>query len=421
MPNFSQLPGVPQPMIAGKLRLSCKWALLVRACVLLAIVSTASAQMLARPGWAGSGLNGDPWWKHAVFCDIGAGPDVDFKAITARLDALHSLGIDALILPAPAPPTQKSDTGLDSFDELVRQASVRDIRVVLTLPSTGASADISATARFWLSRGVAGFHLAPATTSPQDYLGLVESLRKITSSTVGERLVISDVISDATQDSAATTQSTSHANAKTAERAANSAGAQLQIDSRFSGLGQADAASIRPLLAESLGRNNVLLNFHAPDSKPNTPQNPAPAKALATILLATHTAALIDADEDLAQPEPAKSADSLPEWYRRLIALHHSNAALRSGNLTLLNFDPQNALVWVSRPTSANALTPPVVVACNLSSSPVQLPLAAAIKDLGLHGSFLRTLLRTDNAMGGQNLNSVTVPPFGVYIGELRR
>jgi hypothetical protein len=107
-------------------------------------------------------------------------------------------------------------------------------------------------------------------------------------------------------------------------------------------------------------------------------------------------------------------------WYRQLVVLNHDNAVLHSGSKTLLDFDAQNALVWVSRPPSASAHTPPVIVICNLSSSPLQLSLAATIKSLNLRGFFLRTLLRSDKAMGAQDINAVTVPPFGVYIGELR-
>jgi len=108
-------------------------------------------------------------------------------------------------------------------------------------------------------------------------------------------------------------------------------------------------------------------------------------------------------------------------WYRKLAALHHDSAVLRNGGKAFLDYDAQNALVWVSRPASQSPLTPPVVVVCNLSSSPVELSLTTAMKSLNLHGAFLRTLLRTDTAMGGQDLDLVKVPAFGVYIGELRR
>ncbi|HEX9198243.1 MAG TPA: hypothetical protein VF865_01695, partial [Acidobacteriaceae bacterium] len=126
-----------------------------------------------------------------------------------------------------------------------------------------------------------------------------------------------------------------------------------------------------------------------------------------------------------AKPHPAASkpvqTDPLTTWYRKLNALHHDNAVIRSGSKVFLDFDAQNALVWVNRPASPSPSTPPIVVACNLSSSPVQLSLAAAMKELNLHGFFLRTILRSDDAMGAQDLNSVNLPPFGVYIGELRR
>ena len=79
-------------------------ARLCRLAALLLFAAFASAQTLARPGLAGSGLNTDPWWAHAVFYRIAPRPEdltheVDFKAMAAKLDALQSLGIDALIVP----------------------------------------------------------------------------------------------------------------------------------------------------------------------------------------------------------------------------------------------------------------------------------------------------------------------------------
>jgi hypothetical protein len=104
-----------------------------------------------------------------------------------------------------------------------------------------------------------------------------------------------------------------------------------------------------------------------------------------------------------------------------LSALHHGNATVRYGSVSLLDFDSQNALVWVIRPASNSGLAPPVVVACNLSSSPLRLSLTSAVHGLNLRGSFLLTLLRSDQAMGPQDLDSVALPPFAVYIGELHR
>ena len=82
--------------------------------------------------------------------------------------------------------------------------------------------------------------------------------------------------------------------------------------------------------------------------------------------------------------------DPLTTWYRQLASLHHDNPVLRSGSVTFLDFDAQNALVWVSKPApNAPRLTAPVVVICNLSSTPLQLSLEDAMKHLNLHGFFL--------------------------------
>ena len=476
--------------------------------MLLAAIGPALAQTMARPGWAGSGLNAETWWQHAVFLKIDGGQkmkidgspanqvdanhaplhqDVDFKAIAGRLDGLQAIGIDALILPMPGLPaqvpagTRARDPGADGtantasataakpdamgdgsgaphdlgdFDELIRQASRHSMRVLLTFTASGDTGILPATAQFWLSRGVAGFELVtPPETSPRDSQTMAQTLRKITGGAAGQRIVISNFNPDRS-DSPASAAGRRETTLGGDGRHGDAAGAQLQIDSRMSRIELPEAANLRPLLAASVAEPNVFLEFHPPPAQAGSPGgNGALAKAVAAILLTTHSAALIDADENLALPAgalptpdaaeawsaappvpasrtaaPAMTprAASLPgaelsDWYRQLSRLHHGNATLEYGSVTTLNFDEQNALVWVSRPASSAGLAPAVVVACNLSATPVELSLSAAIKGLGLHGSFLRTLLRSDAAMGAQNLNLVTLPPFGVYIGELRR
>src|ERR1700676_2213637 len=168
MPN-SFPPNPPAPRMRPSTRR--RW---LTAGLLLATVCAASAQTLARPGWSASGFNADPWWKRAVFYEIKEGDqaspnalgEVDPKTIAANLDSVKSLGIDALILPMPASP--KPNATLDSFDDLIRQSSNRGIHILLTLPAASVNADLSATARFWISRGVSGFHLVtPPATSTQ--------------------------------------------------------------------------------------------------------------------------------------------------------------------------------------------------------------------------------------------------------------
>ena len=421
-------------------------------CLLLAAACSAPAQTLARPGQPGSGLNADLWWRQAVFYRITASPanppggspaeqlrlqqSADYKSIAAQLDALHSLGVDALLVPMPAMPApQAPGPALDDFDELIHQAALRGIRVLVTFPASSVTADLAPTARFWLSRGVAGFHLiTPPSASPQDSQSIVQALRKITNSAAGQRIVLSNFNPGATPaplSSSASRPSSRGTSTPRANRPGDSLSAQLQIDARISQLNLPDAAGLRPLLAQSLATPNLLLDFHPPAPPPGSPDPyPALARAMAAILLTTHSAALIDADPIL-QSQPAlpsatplaavPPAPTLADWYSKLSALHHGNATVRYGSVTTLNFDTQNALVWVIRPASNSGLAPPVVVACNLSSSPLQLSLTSAIHSLNLRGSYLLTLLRTDQAMGAQDLGSVTLPPFAVYIGELHR
>jgi len=393
----------------------------------------APAQTLARPGLAGSGLNTDPWWKQAVFYRFAASPDgpTDYKSIATRLDALHSLGVDALLVPMPAMPASPApDPSLDDFDELIHQAAQRGMRVLVTFIAPSATADLAPTARFWLTRGVAGFHLiTPPNVTPQDSQSIVQSLRKITNSVVGQRIVLSDFnpgTSLSPLASPASRPSSHIVSASRANRSGDSTDAQLQIDARLSQIALPNAASIRPLLAQSLGAPNLLLDFQPPSPPSGSPDPyPALARAMAAILLTSHSAALIDEGLNLqpvATPSSTTpSAPTLADWYSKLSALHHGNATVRYGSVTPLSFDAQNALVWVIRPASNSSLAPPVVVVCNLSSSPLQLSLTSAIHGLNLRGSYLITLLRSDQAMGAQDLNSVALPPFAVYIGELHR
>jgi hypothetical protein len=103
-----------------------------------------------------------------------------------------------------------------------------------------------------------------------------------------------------------------------------------------------------------------------------------------------------------------------------LSALHHGNATISSGANITLNHDDQNILAWVRKPRAVSTISPAIVVICNLSAQPVQLSLKADMQHLRLKGSFLRTILRSDDATGPMHLDGMTIPPYGAYIGELR-
>jgi len=50
----------------------------------------------------------------------------------------------------------------------------------------------------------------------------------------------------------------------------------------------------------------------------------------------------------------------------------------------------------------------------------VHLSLKNDMQKLHLRGNFLRTVIRSDKGMGPMTLDSMTIPAFAVYIGELK-
>lgn len=436
------------------------------ALLLTLVAASAPAQTLAHPGWVGNGIAIESWWQHAVFYKVSAGQpgELSFAELTKRLDALRALGIDALVLPAPELPAPGSNgpmPNLDDLDVLLRQASSRGMRVLLTIQPAAGSSDLASLARFWLNRGVAGLHIAtPPETSPEAAAAMVDSVRKLSAGTAGQRVVLSDV---------APPTDSAPASRPARKGQTNRVATQLQIDSRTGQLSSIDAASLRQFLAQDMTKTNLLLDLQVPRAQSGAAAGDAPplAQALATVTLLLRPTVLIDSTAGLIlqptpeQPEvaeesdqPAKPAipkqappgvylpyvpyvppqkphkpaavklappDPLTVWYQQLDSLHHSNAALRTGAKIFLDHDAQNVLAWVNRPASPSLQNPPVVVLCNLSSSPVELSLADDMKKLNLHGFFLRPLLRSDNGMGAQDIEAVKLAPYAVYIGELRR
>ena len=450
---------------------------LLLACTLSSFVP---AQTLARPRWAGSGMNADPWWKHAVVyhvnpADFSPSEGSPLRGITQRLDYLHSLGVDAILLtPIQPDPTQAQAVDpalgtLDDLDDLIHQASRHNIRILLDLapgtPDAGSPGNLTLIARFWLNRGIAGLHLVGAATSAPTAPQLAE-LRMASSSYLGQRVILSDL------DPSAPTYLPQSANPTR-----NPDAPQLLFDPRAGTVPQLSASAIRPAIdaAQSLiqtGRSMPLLLTDGPaytrsmsryaDGQHNLPI----AKVLATVLLTTGAASQIyygqelgfaaetpasttptsntnpshpvihwddSASSALGQSIPASSPDATPNvaleeadpssllnWYRRLSELRHGNATVSSGATITLNHDDQNVLAWVRKPQTVSTISPALVVICNLSSQPVQLSLKPDIERLHLRGSFLRTVLRSDTGRGPMHLDSMTLEPYAVYIGQLR-
>ena len=116
----------------------------------------------------------------------------------------------------------------------------------------------------------------------------------------------------------------------------------------------------------------------------------------------------VNVSTESAQP------DSLLNWYRRLIALRRSNAALRNGRTVML--DPTNASVLSYARVGTDGET--VIVSLNMSAQPqtVSLGLEAA----GLRGSHLTTLLVNPTSISAPAVGqSLVWPPFAAWVGAL--
>ena len=109
----------------------------------------------------------------------------------------------------------------------------------------------------------------------------------------------------------------------------------------------------------------------------------------------------------------AEEADpnSLLNWYKALIQLKKTNAALRSGETVMLDTENAKVLSWLRKGPGTSA----VVVTANFTADPQTVNLSAAAS-----GMKLTTLLKTPGAGEPASLAAIDLPAFGVYIGEVR-
>lgn len=298
--------------------------LLLSAALLLSTAS-ALAQVLARPGWAGSGVTVEPWWRHAVFYRIdpahfqdstGNGHG-DLAGVAKRLDYLQSLGVDALILQA-APGTQLSP---DGFDDLARGAVSSHLRVLVELdvPASQAAASDAAylaLARSWLNQGAAGLYVPTQKLAKVDGANhiavLMHQLRTLTNSFPGERILMADSSADA--DVAASlareTQLTASAAISTEKPDAASLREQLQKT-----LGQTQAASANSRHTHSqTATTNPLLVASRIAAQATQEQQTALQYTVAAALLASRGAVLLEYGEEIGLVAPTKDVAPLMQW-----------------------------------------------------------------------------------------------------------
>jgi alpha-glucosidase len=112
--------------------------------------------------------------------------------------------------------------------------------------------------------------------------------------------------------------------------------------------------------------------------------------------------------------EEVRDDDSLLNWYKQLIQLRRDNPALHSGKLTMLNTDDSNVLSWMRQAQGA----PAVVVACNFTAEPRKI--SFDLSKQGVSSKQAKTLMKSPGASDPASLDAVSLPPFGVYIGQMQ-
>jgi glycosidase len=514
-------------------------------------------------------MNTDVWWKHAIVYQVnpinfnpptGKDPATSgLHGIAQRLDYIHSLGADAILLTTIQPDATHAQSidpaygTLDDLDDLIHEASRRNIRILLDLDPHVPTADLPNVARFWLNRGIAGFHVIGSM--PEAHAQVAE-LRKASSTYLGQRILIGDVDPNSPSSSL---QHTNKAN-KAPDTQTTQLLPQLLLDTRLGAVTPLTAAATRSAVESTeniaqAGHSMPLFASDGPGFQRSTTRysdgkdDVAIAKVLATILFTTRAQPLLyygqelgvtapppsratppnspadapkdtspasgdkTADTSVAPPEKPKDTPNAPpaaastdtpketsgtsatkpadtsvppteapkdvptiaaaastdtpkptpvtpiitwdapppppkgtpapettapptttpnaaledanpasllNWYRRLNQLRHTNPTISSGDYLTINRDNQNVLIMIRKPKDVSTITPVLVILCNFSSEPQHLSIKTDTMKLHLRGSFLRTILRSDNGMGTMHLESMTLPAHAAYIGELR-
>jgi alpha-glucosidase len=112
--------------------------------------------------------------------------------------------------------------------------------------------------------------------------------------------------------------------------------------------------------------------------------------------------------------EEVHDDDSLLNWYKQLIHLRRDNLALHSGTLTMLNTTDTKVLSWMRQMPGQ----PAVVVACNFTAEPQKV--SFDLSQQGVTSKQTKTLMKTPGSSDPASLDAVSLPPFGVYIGQVQ-
>src|SRR5271168_1327981 len=106
--------------------------------------------------------------------------------------------------------------------------------------------------------------------------------------------------------------------------------------------------------------------------------------------------------------------DSLLNWYKQLIELRRANEVVRSGKNVMLNAGDPKVLAWARQIDGQ----PTVVIACNFTADPQTF--AFELSGTGVTSKQAKTLMKTPGSSDPASLDTVNLPPYGVYIGEVQ-
>jgi len=316
-----------------------RWLRRLSCLFLLALGTAASAQTLARPGWAGSGVAIEPWWRRAVFYRInpanfqdsdGDGKG-DLAGITQRLGYLQSLGVDAIILrlaPISASPELQS-----GFEDLARTAAEHKLRVLVELTPSDASGTSAETylnaARFWLNQGAAGIDLNSATLAAagdEQAAALVHSLHELLRGFPGGRILVANAapVGDPVL-AKALSQSVQLVAAKPLVATTSATALRTEMEAALGNESASPApahtTSRRHARAHEAEPANLLWSASSVEETPNisAEQRLALQRTMAMLLLASRAAVVIDYGEEIGLHA---GADSPMQWTPKNVTPH---------------------------------------------------------------------------------------------------
>jgi alpha-glucosidase len=106
-------------------------------------------------------------------------------------------------------------------------------------------------------------------------------------------------------------------------------------------------------------------------------------------------------------------SDSMLQWYKRLIELRGTDSALGEGQEIMLNTSDGHVLSWLRKAPGGED----VVVVCNFTAEPQKASFNLTAQ--GISGKQLKTILKTPGSADPASIDSIELPPFGVYIGQV--